>query len=118
MPCWSSCITGISSDCLSFLSISKQRGALISSKLIAPESWRNTLDDPHDFVRVLRIDTDRPGVDIRQLFKEHHLAFHDRESRLRTEIAHPNTADPSETTATLLLLLVKVKTFDLSFAIA
>ena len=36
VPCWSSWNTGISSAALSFSSISKQRGAAISSRLIPP----------------------------------------------------------------------------------
>ena len=36
VPCWSSCITGISSSSFKRLSISKASGALISSRLIPP----------------------------------------------------------------------------------
>ena len=36
VPCWSSCITGISSSSFSLRSISKHSGALISSRLIPP----------------------------------------------------------------------------------
>ncbi len=37
VPCWSSCMTGISSSFLSRSSISKHSGALISSKLMPPK---------------------------------------------------------------------------------
>ena len=37
VPCWSSCITGISNSSFNLLSISKASGALISSKLIPPK---------------------------------------------------------------------------------
>ena len=37
VPCWSSCITGISSSSLNLLSISKHSGAFISSRLIPPK---------------------------------------------------------------------------------
>ena len=37
VPCWSSCITGISSSSFSRFSISKHSGALISSRLIPPK---------------------------------------------------------------------------------
>ena len=37
VPCWSSCITGISNSSFKRLSISKASGALISSKLIPPK---------------------------------------------------------------------------------
>ncbi|MNE54451.1 hypothetical protein D3C80_1492290 [compost metagenome] len=37
VPCWSSCITGISNSSISLLSISKDSGALISSRLIPPK---------------------------------------------------------------------------------
>ena len=39
VPCWSSCITGISSSSLSRRSISKHSGALISSRFIPPKVW-------------------------------------------------------------------------------
>ena len=37
VPCWSSCITGISNSSFNLLSISKASGALMSSKLIPPK---------------------------------------------------------------------------------
>ena len=37
VPCWSSCITGMSSSSLSLRSISKHSGALMSSRLIPPK---------------------------------------------------------------------------------
>ena len=37
VPCWSSCITGISNSSTNLLSISKASGALISSRLIPPK---------------------------------------------------------------------------------
>ena len=37
VPCWSSCITGMSSSALSLFSISKHSGALMSSRLIPPK---------------------------------------------------------------------------------
>ena len=36
VPCWSSCIIGISNSAFNLLSISNASGALISSKLIPP----------------------------------------------------------------------------------
>ena len=36
VPCWSSCMTGISNSFFNLLSISKHSGALISSKFIPP----------------------------------------------------------------------------------
>ena len=37
VPCWSSCITGISSSAFNLFSISKHSGALISSRFIPPK---------------------------------------------------------------------------------
>ncbi len=37
VPCWSSCITGMSSSLTSLRSISKHSGALMSSRLIPPK---------------------------------------------------------------------------------
>ena len=42
VPCWSSCITGISSSSLSRCSISKHSGALISSRSFVSSSMSNT----------------------------------------------------------------------------
>ncbi|CAH0327595.1 hypothetical protein SRABI128_06262 [Microbacterium sp. Bi128] len=45
------------------------------------------LDDPDDFLRVLGVQADRPGVDVGELLEERGLAFHDRQCGGRADVA-------------------------------
>ena len=89
VPCWSSWKTGMSSSARSRCSISKQRGAEMSSRLIPPKpgAIARTADD--DLVDVLRREADRPGIDAGELLEQHRLAFHHRHRRLGPDVAEP-----------------------------
>ena len=106
VPCWSSWKTGISSSFFSLSSISKQRGAEISSKLIPPKvgaiaftaatissgSWverqmGNALTSPNSLKRT-------------------HLPSITGIAASGPILPRPRTAEPSDTTATVLALRV------------
>ena len=87
MPCWSSWKTGMSSASRSRSSISKQRGAEMSSRLMPPKTGRDRRHDRDDLVRVLRGEADRQGVDAAELLEEQRLALHDRQRRLGADVA-------------------------------
>ena len=87
VPCWSSWKTGMSSDSRSRRSISKQRGAAMSSRLMPPKpgaiistaltissvSWRG--------------QADRPGVDVGEALEQRGLALHHRHRGAGTDVA-------------------------------
>src|SRR5919107_3964254 len=47
-------------------------------QVYSTEARCQKLDDLHDLIRVLRIETQRKGVDVRELLKEHSFALHNR----------------------------------------
>ena len=106
VPCWSSWKTGMSSSAFSRSSISKQRGAEMSSRLMPPKPGRDRLDGRDDLVGVLGVQADREGVDAAELLEQHRLALHHRHRRAGPMSPRPSTAVPSETTATVLRLIV------------
>ena len=53
----------------------------------ASEARGNQLDGPHDFVGVLRVEADRPGVDAGELLEQHRLALHHGQRRAGTDVA-------------------------------
>ena len=89
MPCWSSWKTGMSSSARSRSSISKQRGAEMSSRLMPPKPGAIALHDGDDLVGVLRVEAERPGVDAAELLEQQRLALHHRHRRLRPDVAEP-----------------------------
>ena len=77
VPCWSSWKTGMSSSRLRRSSISKQRGAEMSSRLMPPKTGAIALT-----VRRSRrgpwCQANRKSVHAAELFEEHRLPFHHR----------------------------------------
>ena len=94
VPCWSSWKTGMSSSALSRSSISKQRGAEMSSRLIPPNPGRDRLDDARRSRRVAGVQADREGVDAAELLEQHRLALHHRHRRARADVAQPEHGGP------------------------
>ncbi len=87
VPCWSSWKTGMSSSARNRSSISKQRGAEMSSRLMPPKPGAIAFTIGDDLVGVLRVETDRPGVDAAELLEEQRLALHHGHRRLRADVA-------------------------------
>ena len=79
----------MSSEARSRCSISKQRGAAMSSRLMPPKPGRDRLDRRHDPVGVGGVEADRPGVDAAELLEELGLALHHRHRRGRPDVAEP-----------------------------
>ena len=67
VPCWSSWKTGMSSRSLSRSSISKQRGAEMSSRLMPPKRRRQPDDRLDDLLDVGGVEADRYGVHAAEL---------------------------------------------------
>ena len=118
VPCWSSWKTGMSSDFLRRSSISKQRGALMSSRLMPPNvgAMASTVATiaSGSFVLRQRGKASTPPNSLNS------IAFPSM-----TGIAasgpispSPRTALPSETTATVLRLIVYWKALSRSSAMA
>ena len=87
VPCWSSWKTGMSSISRSRSSISKQRGAAMSSRLMPPYAGRDRPHDRDDLVGVLGVQHDRPGVDAAEPLEQRGLALHDRHRGGRADVA-------------------------------
>ena len=77
----------MSSSSRSRASISKQRGAEMSSRLIPPKTGAIALTVRDDLVGVLRVQADRPGVDPAELLEQDRLALHHGQRRLRADVA-------------------------------
>ena len=89
VPCWSSWKTGMSSRSRSRGSMSKQRGAEMSSRLMPPKDGAMPLDGLDDLVRVGRVQHDRDGVDPGELAEQRRLALHHRQGGERADVAEP-----------------------------
>ncbi len=87
MPCWSSWKTGMSSSSLRRSSISKQRGAEMSSRLMPPNPGAISLTAADDLVGVGRLQADREGVDAGELLEQAALALHHRHRRPGADVA-------------------------------
>ena len=87
VPCWSSWKTGMSSSSFSRLSISKQRGAEMSSRLMPPKPGAIAATAATISSDVGRREADRPGVDAAELLEQHRLALHHRHRRLGADVA-------------------------------
>ena len=94
VPCWSSWKTGMSSSSRSRRSISKQRGAEMSSRLIPPKPGEIPLDDADDLVAVLGVEADRPGIDVGEPLEQRGLALHHRQRGAGAEVAQPEHRRP------------------------
>ena len=77
----------MSSDSFSRSSISKQRGAEMSSRLMPPKVGAISFDRLDDLVGVLGVEADREGVDVGELLEQHRLALHHRHRRLGADVA-------------------------------
>ena len=89
VPCWSSWKTGIDNRSFSRSSISKQRGAEMSSRLIPPKLGREPRDRLDDLLDVGGVQADGYAVDAAELLEQHGLALHHRHRRSRTDVAEP-----------------------------
>ena len=68
-------------------SISKQRGAEMSSRLMPPKIGRDRLHGAHDLVHVLGGERDRERVHAREGLEDEALALHDGQRRLGPDVA-------------------------------
>ena len=87
VPCWSSWKTGMSSVAFRRSSISKQRGALMSSRLMPPKVGEMCGDDLDDLVGVLGVQADRERVDAAELLEQDGLALHHGHRGLGADVA-------------------------------
>ncbi len=100
VPCWSSCITGMSSSSISRASISKQRGAEMSSRFTAPKDGRSSFT-----VRTISSTSwvsSTMGIESRSAKVLNRAALPSITGRdaAGPMSPRPRTAEPSETTAT------------------
>ena len=84
----------MSSSSRSRASISKQRGAEMSSRLMPSKSRGDRLADRDDLVGILRGEADRPRIDAAELLEEHGFPFHHRHCRLRPDVAEAEHRRP------------------------
>lgn len=77
VPCWSSCITGMSSSSLSRRSISKHSGALMSSRLMPPNVGAIAFTVRMNASGSGFVDFDVESVDVGESLEEHAFTFHD-----------------------------------------
>ena len=89
VPCWSSWNTGMSRRSCTRRSTSKQRGALMSSRLMPPNAGASRDDGLDQLVGVGDVEADRHGVDAAEVLEQHRLALHDREGGGGADVAEP-----------------------------
>ena len=87
VPCWSSWKTGMSSDARRRSSISKQRGAEMSSRLMPPKPGAIASTVATIASGSLVLEADRERVDAGELLEEHALALHHRHRGLGADVA-------------------------------
>ena len=87
VPCWSSCITGQSSASMTRRSISKQRGAEMSSRFTAPNDGRSRTRVSTISSGSLVSNDDRDRVQAAERLDQRALALHHRQRRRRTDVA-------------------------------
>ena len=87
VPCWSSWNTGMSSSSRSRRSISKQRGAEMSSRLMPANPGATASGHRDDLVDVLGVQAQRPGIDVAEPLEQRGLALHHRKRGLRPDVA-------------------------------
>ena len=76
----------------------------------AAERGRDALDDADDLVDVVGVQAQREGVDAGELLEQHRLALHHRHRGLGADVAQARAPRvPSETTATVLPLIVSAQ---------
>ena len=113
VPCWSSCITGISNSSISRFSISKQRGAEISSKFMPPKIGAicltaATISSTSCVSKIMG-----KASTLANALNNWHLPSITGMAPSGPILPRPSTAEPSETTATAFLLMVKLRTWSL-----
>jgi hypothetical protein len=91
VPCWSSWRTGMSSSARRRRSISKQRGAEMSSKLIAPNVGAAALTNSTMRSGSLGRQAQWERVGSGELFEQQRLFFHDRHRGLGADVAQLRT---------------------------
>ena len=89
VPCWSSWKTGMSSWAFSWSSISKQRGAEMSSRLMPPNAGAISVTVRTISSGSLRVQADRERVHAGELLEQAALALHHGHRRRRTDVAEP-----------------------------
>ena len=89
VPCWSSWKTGMSSSSRSRRSISKQRGAAMSSRLMPPNVGATALTNATISSTSLVSRHSGKASTPRELLEQHRLALHDRHRGLRADVAEP-----------------------------
>jgi hypothetical protein len=102
VPCWSSWNTGMRMRSRRVRSTSKHSGALMSSRLMAPEGGLERGDDLDQLLRVALLHLDVDGVDAGELLEEDGLPLHHRLAASAPIAPSPSTAVPFEITATML----------------
>ena len=118
VPCWSSCITGISSSSFKRLSISKASGALISSKFIPPKVGAIALTVSTNLsISVASTSMSNTSISAKILKSNAFPSITGFEASAPM-FPNPKTAVPLEITATKLLFEVYLYTLLLSSAIA
>ena len=118
VPCWSSWKTGMSSSSLRRSSISKQRGAEMSSRLIPPKAGAISLTVRMiSSVSVVSRQIGKASTPANSLNRQHLPSITGIAARGPMS-PRPRTAVPSETTATVLRLIVYWKALSSSSAIA
>ena len=75
-------------------SISKQRGAEMSSRLIPPKLGASRAIGLDELVGVRAVQADRHRVDATELLEQHRLALHHRHRRRRPDVAEPEHGGP------------------------
>ena len=118
VPCWSSWNTGMSSSARSRASISKQRGAAMSSRLIPPYTGAIAFTISMIFsVSWVSRQTGHASTPANRL-KSAALPSITGRAAAGPRLPRPSTAEPSVTTATVLRLMVRRRASSGFFAIA
>ncbi len=87
VPCWSSWNTGMSRRSLSCSSMSKHRGAEMSSRLMPPKEGAIRTIGLDELLDGARLHDDGNGVDACEVLEEHRLALHHRHGREGADVA-------------------------------
>ena len=87
VPCWSSWNTGMSSSPRSRRSTSKQRGALMSSRLMPPNPGAISCTARTISSTSCAVEADRPGVDAGEPLEQDRFALHDGQRGVGADVA-------------------------------
>ena len=118
VPCWSSCITGIESSFFKRVSISKQRGAEISSKLMPPNVGAIALTAATiSSASCVESTIGKPSIFAKRL-KSTALPSMMGSAASGPMLPSPSTAEPSEMIATPFFVAVRLYASFLFLAMA